>query len=148
MANNTSIQSAEGAKLCKTRQPAAFLYGRRSWPWYRQREVSLAFLQKHYNLYWCVLHVHTLQATVLVKMHSSYSSYPVLLFASKVLFLYFDLRPVWRHSADGRAATMWKYINGESALTCQRDQPSPQKNIAVAPGCSGISILDTAGDLN
>lgn len=59
-----------------------------------QREVSLAFLQRHHSLYWCVPHVHTLQATVLVKMHSSYSAYPVLLFASKALFLSFALRPV------------------------------------------------------
>lgn len=91
MTNNTSIQSVEGALQDKATS---------SLPLWKeelaliQREVSLAFLQRHCNLYWCVPHVHTLQATVLVKMHSSHSSYPVLLFASKVLFLYFALRPV------------------------------------------------------
>lgn len=147
MANNTSIQSAEGAKLCKTRQPAAFLYGRRSWPWYRQKLVWLScrdtttctgvcYMSTHsklLSLLRCIPHIVRILCCCLPARYFSC----ILIWGQCDAILLMDVQPL-----------MWKYINGESALTCQRDQPSPKKNIAVAPGCSGISILDTAGDLN
>lgn len=148
MANNTSIQGVEGAKFCKTRQPAASSMeggvgpdsDREKLVWLSRRDTTtctgvchMSTHSKLLSLLRCIPHiVHILYYCLPARYFSC-----ILLWGQYDAILLMDVQPL-----------MWKYINGESALTCQRDQPPQKKTIALAPGCSGIPILDTAGDLN
>lgn len=150
MANNTGIQSVEGAELCKTRQPAAFLCGRGVGPdtdreklvWLSCRDITtctgvchMSTHSKLLSLLRCVPHIVHILCCCLPGRYF----FCLLLWGQCDAILLMDMQP-----------PMWKYINGESTITCQRDQHSPQKKkaIAQAPGYSRIPILETAGDLN